>query len=646
MDYGFIKACACLPDVKVAGVTENAEEIIQCAVEAYQAGAQVILFPELALTGYTCGDLFHQNALMDSVAKGVKRLEEGLPKSAMVVVGLPRMLDGRLYNCAAVFNDGELVVAIPKRYLPNYKEFYEKRWFRSGADLEEVDPTMAKSALFEICDRGEDREQRVLATIGIEICEDLWTAIPPSAELALSGAEILLNLSASNETTGKADYRRSLVQQTSARLIAGYLYASSGPNESTTDLVFSGHRIAAENGVILEESKLFDRERSFTYATFDVQKIRCDRVKTSSFGDQQAEARKSDSRTESVYRLGVCSFDEDLDDQDVLKSPFVPLGSINSSGRARELFAIQVNGLVTRIHACKAKRLVIGVSGGLDSTLALLVCVEAVRQMSWSPTCVLGVTMPGFGTSERTLNNAMGLMNALGIDHKTVDIREACRVHMADIGLDPDDRSVSFENVQARERTQVLMDVANMVGGIVIGTGNLSEAALGWCTYNGDHMSMYSVNCSIPKTLVRCMVRVIAHEYFNDPKTLGHVTSILDTVVSPELLPTTASGEIAQSTEDAIGPYELHDFFLYYVVRWGFSPEKILYLANRAFKDRYSDETLAKWLKTFYGRFFASQFKRSCVPDGPKVGSISLSPRGDWRMPSDASSADWVRCER
>lgn len=634
-DYGLMKVCACSPQVRVADVDYNWNEIKECAWKAYRAGAQVVVFPELCLTGYTCADLFQQSQLLNAVLAGLEAFKTALPKDMAVIIGAPMLVSGKLYNMAVAINQGN-VISVPKTYLPNYGEFYEDRWFSAPGDPfyigDTKDQTDSKPGmlLLHLLTGGDDE---TYVNVGVEICEDLWAPNPPSTSLALAGADVILNLSASNELVGKSEYRRDLVKQTSARSICGYMYVSAGPTESTTDLVFSGHRIAAENGVILAESPLFERESSFTYATFDVEKIRHDRMKNTSFHPEEGANLPKVTGAWMVVR----GYEYDSEKYEVCQTPLV--------SNPKEAFQIQVNALATRIQAVGAKKLAIGVSGGLDSTLALLVAVGAVDLLDLPRTAILGVTMPGFGTTSSTKNLAKSLMLALRIELMEVDITNAVTQHLKDIGLPMTDRSVTYENAQARERTQILMDLANKESGMVIGTGDLSELALGWCTYNGDHMSMYSVNCSVPKTLVR---HIVAWAADNLPglgssrfaEARGILKDILDLPISPELLPPDEEGNITQLTEDVIGPYVLHDFFLYYVVRWGFTRGKIQYLAERAFQN-VSCETIDKWLDVFYKRFFSSQFKRSCVPDGPKIGSVSLSPRGDWRMPSDARSDLW-----
>lgn len=646
--YGFLRACACVPSLTVADVTKNVEAIKAAVDVGREGGAQVILFPELALTGYSCADLFQQDRLLDAAWEGLQDLAKQVEEE-IVVVGVPVRHGPVLLNCAAILNRGAVFGLVPKAYIPNYKEFYEARWFKSGVDLFAAicSPYLPQSHGVQIFSPGTVFDVRWNGKssfkFGVEICEDLWVPLPPSTSMALDGATLILNPSASNEVIGKADYRRELVSQNASRNVLAYLYCSAGPKESTTDVVFSGHAIASEYGTILAESDLFSREAtSFTYVDFDLERLDVERRKLSTFGDQVA---RFGTKQRLVSGLSVTALESVLIQKFtryVDSDPFVPKSVTVLHKRASEIFAIQSNGLATRLEACHAKTVVVGVSGGLDSTLALLVAVKAFDLLEKDRKDIIGITMPGFGTTDKTKSNSFKLMEALGVTAREIPIGAACEQHFKDIGLDPADRSVTYENTQARERTQVLMDVANMTGGLVLGTGDLSEAALGWCTYNGDHISMYNVNCSIPKTLVKFLVFWVSNqpEFETARSTLD---SIAHTTISPELLPPDEKGEIKQSTEDSIGPYALHDFFLYNVIRWGFSPKKVLFLAERAFNGEWDRQEIAKWLRVFYKRFFAAQFKRSCVPDGPKVGSISLSPRGDWRMPSDASVEEFLK---
>jgi NAD+ synthase (glutamine-hydrolysing) len=653
MDYGFFRACAVSPLLKPADVAYNASAIEAAMARASASGARLALFPELSITGYTCADLFHQDRLLDAASEALLGLARAAGKLGIVaVVGLPIAEGGALWNCAAVLSGGSVAGIVPKSYLPNYKEYYEARWFSPGAG--EADRIIAiggreipfgAGLLFDARPAGGDSGEAKPFLFAIEICEDLWTPLPPSTFQALKGAVLILNPSASTEIVGKADYRRELVAQQSVRCAAAYLYAAAGPTESTTDVVFGGHCLAAENGLILGETKRFSREAELVAVDFDLGRLEGERRRLTTFGDQAALLRRGafGDRASSATKvaLPVGAWDEASFSRRVDRSPFVPAEGSKRDERCREIFSIQSAGLAKRVEHTGAKRLLIGVSGGLDSTLALLVCAKTLDLLGRPRSDILAVTMPGFGTSPGTLANAWGLMSALGAEAREIDIKDACLEHFADIGHDPALRDIAYENVQARERTQILMDLANETGGLVVGTGDLSEAALGWSTYNGDHMSMYAVNASVPKTLVRHLVSwVAAHEA--DPVAASFLASVVDTPISPELLPPDAEGRIEQKTEDKVGPYELQDFFLYHHVRWGSDPGKIRFLALRAFAGAYGEEEIDRWLGLFYRRFFAQQFKRSCVPDGPKVGSISLSPRGDWRMPSDASGDAWL----
>lgn len=637
--HGFYRFASVAPVLKVADTAFNTEEIIKSAKAAVQNGASVVVFPELCITGYTCSDLFHQEQLLqnsfDSLLKIAKSFEGS---DALIAVGLPLRLFGCLYNCAAFVQRGKLLAVTPKIHLPNQREFYEKRHFSSGRDLLRGEPRRCYlEGVGEVpvtnflTVKGEGSEIR----IGVELCEDLWTPVPPSGELSLAGANVIVNLSASDALVGKRDYRRNLVLNQSARCMAAYVYASAGVHESTTDMVFSGHLMVAENGSMVSESKPFSRETEIVYGDVDVQRLNMQRLSEGSFQDY--DSRETYARAAVVD--GIRGLDS-LQYRFVAPTPFVP-GSLESRDKScTEIFNIQCAGLAKRLEASRSKRAVIGLSGGLDSTLALLVVAETFKLLKRPATEILVLTMPGFGTTKRTKNNAVTMAELLGVELRTVDIQKACLQHFADIGHDPKDLSVTYENVQARERTQILMDIANSVGGIVIGTGDLSEIALGWSTYNADHMSMYAVNCDIPKTLVRHIVDWYADR--SGDKLKAVLKDILDTPVSPELLPADANGQIAQKTESILGAYEIHDFYLYHFAKYGATPEKLLFLAKYAFAGKFSDEELQKALTVFVRRFFTQQFKRSCIPDGPKVGTISLSPRADWRMPSDSSFSDWL----
>ncbi|HPL76948.1 MAG TPA: NAD(+) synthase [Paludibacteraceae bacterium] len=625
MNYGFVRIAAAVPELKVSDVLFNTEKIIELIHVAEENRTQVVCFPELCITGYTCADLFFQQQLQEEVLKALSEIQMAtLSVSCAVIVGAPLRFRNRLFNTAVVLQKGRIIGIVPKTFLPNHGEFYEKRWFVSGKNL-----------------RGQTivcNEQEVpfgvdliffspSFSFGIEICEDLWAPLPPSTELCMAGAEIIFNPSASNELIGKHEYRLQLIEQQSARCHAGYVYSSSGMYESTTDLVFSGSAVIAENGKILETSKRFSLDSQLIFNEIDVEILRYERMHNSNFGEDalQQTFRKIEMQGQPLEQKEI--------KRTVSPYPFVPPVSKREES-CSEIFSIQTSGLAKRWLHTQAKSLIVGISGGLDSTLALLVCVKTADKLGFDRKTVIGVTMPGFGTTNRTYGNALNLMKSLEITGLEISIKEACLQHFKDIGHDPDVHDVIFENTQARERTQILMDLANKYNGLVIGTGDLSELALGWATYNGDHMSMYAVNSGIPKTLVRYLVEYVAQSMEEKTKTI--LEDILKTPVSPELLPADEYGEIHQKTEDLVGPYELHDFFLYYFVRFGFSPKKILFLAQKAFGDKYSEAILRKWLKVFLRRFYSQQFKRSCMPDGPKVGSINLSPRGDWRMPSDA----------
>lgn len=637
---GLIRIATCVPDVSVGDTEKNKESVIKMMREAGANKADITVFPELCLTGYTCGDLFYQQTLLDGAKNALKDIvEESKNVKGIFAIGLPVEAEGRMYNCAAIVSDGKLWGLVPKTYVPTYNEFYEKRWFSSLTQLG-TDSISAKQ--LGLIQEDEVPIGSILFkcngfTFGAEICEDAWAAVTPGSILALNGAEVIINLSASNETIAKRSYRRNMVSQHSASQISTYAYVSAGCKESTGDLVFSGHSIVCENGRILTENAKTVDSGYILYADTDLDRIRADRRKNKTFAENGFDFKRNIKKAEIEYT----PFANGGEYFSVEKLPFVPSGKKDRSERCKDIFAMQVAGLKKRMEITRSKP-VIGVSGGLDSTLALLVAVEAVRSSGGDVKDVYGITMPCFGTTDRTYNNSLLLMKSLGITYLEIPIKKAVECHFEDIGQERDKYDLTFENSQARERTQVLMDYAGKVGGFVVGTGDLSELALGWCTYNADHMSMYGVNCGVPKTLVRWMVATIAGSGIFAEST-EVLKDILNTPISPELLPPDEQGKIAQQTEEIVGPYALHDFFLYYTVRFGFAPEKVFALAQKAFKDDFDGKTVKKWLVSFYKRFFTQQFKRSCLPDGVKIGSICLSPRGDWRMPSDASSAEWVK---
>lgn len=631
MRHGFIKVAAATPDIRVADVDYNKGQIIKQMDEAAEAGAKIIVFPELCITGYTCSDLFLQDILLNSAKKALVEIAEHTKNlDALVFVGVPIAVGGELYNVAAALNHGNILGFTTKSFLPNYGEFYEMRQFRPG-------PKKAEKILFG----GKEipfgpqilfvEKQMTNLIVSAEICEDVWSPVPPSIEAAREGATVIVNCSASDETIGKASYRESLISGQSARLISGYIYANAGEGESTTDLVFGGHNLIAENGTILAEAKRFSN--GIIYTEFDVQKIANERRKNTTFTETQEHVLPRIpfglEQTETILTRTFPS------------RPFVPRDDQERAKRCEEILTIQAMGLKKRLAHTHAKSAVVGISGGLDSTLALLVTAKAFDALGLERSGITAVTMPCFGTTDRTYQNACKMSLKVGATLREVRIGDAVMQHFKDIGHDPQDHSVTYENSQARERTQVLMDIANQTGGLVIGTGDMSELALGWATYNGDHMSMYGVNASVPKTLVRHLVHYFA-DTCEDSSLKEVLYDVLDTPVSPELLPP-KDGEIAQKTEDLVGPYELHDFFLYYFLRMGYEPGKIYRIAKLSFAGEYDDETIYKWLRTFCWRFFSQQFKRSCLPDGPKVGTVALSPRGDWRMPSDACVALWIQ---
>lgn len=639
MKYGFVKVAAAIPSLKIADCKFNALQICNLIKEAANKEVEVMVFPELCITGYSCGDLFGQTTLLDASIEALKfLLEQTADLDTISILGMPLEYNSTLLNCAVVICKGKIAGIVPKTYIPNYKEFYEQRWFASS--------TTHITDTILLCGQKANIGSNVIFNtpkynFGIEICEDVWAPIPPSSSLVLKGADIIFNLSASNEGIGKHNYLCSLLAQQSARCISGYVYSSSGFGESSTDIVFGGNAIVYENGTLISKSKRFCFEEQLIISEIDVEKLRNERRTNTSFGANIADVRKEYIKSE-IY---VSNTDNEELTRDVDSSPFVPKGK-ELDLRCEEIFEIQVSGLAKRIVHTNCKNVVVGISGGLDSTLALLVCIRTFDKLGISRKGITGITMPGFGTTDRTYNNAISLMHSLGITIREISIKDACIQHFKDINHNIDVHDITYENGQARERTQLLMDVANQINGLVIGTGDLSELALGWATYNGDHMSMYGVNGSIPKTLVKYLVNWVAINGV-DEESKTTLLDIVDTPISPELLPAYKNGDIKQKTEDLVGPYELHDFFLYNILRFGFSPTKVFFLAKKAFAGKYDNATIKKWLTTFYHRFFQQQFKRSCLPDGPKVGSVSLSPRGDWRMPSDASAALWMKeCER
>ncbi|WP_329383900.1 NAD(+) synthase [Anaerofustis butyriciformans] len=632
-NYGFIKVATGVPKVKVANPDYNKEQIIKLIDKANEQNVKILITPELSISAYTCADLFFQDTLLDQCEKALYEITEYTKEiDIALVVGMPVRYKNALYNCAVIMLRGEILGIIPKQYIPTHNEFYEKRWFASGRDVYDEIKIANQTVpfgqmLFKL------RED---LTVGIEVCEDLWVPIPPSSNLALSGANLILNISASNEVVSKDEYRTNLIVSQSAKCLCGYMYVSAGVHESTTDLLFGGSSVIAENGILLNKGKRFERENELTCAYVDMGKLNFQRRQNMSFNDNK---REYDMEYDVIEKTFI---DNDISDFDryVDAHPFIPSDENLRIERCNEIFSIQSSALAKRLEHTGLKKLVVGISGGLDSTLALLVASETMKLLKLPSENIIGITMPGFGTTDRTYTNALDLMKSLNVTIKEISIKEAATLHMKDIEHDINIHDITYENTQARERTQILMDMANKNGAILVGTGDLSEMALGWCTYNGDHMSMYGVNASVPKTLVSHLVRTVA--MISDEKTKEILLDILDTPISPELLPPTKDGKIEQKTEDNIGPYELHDFFLYNFIRCGAKKNKLHFLAKQAFKEKYSDEVIEKWLNNFMRRFFISQFKRSCTPDAPKVGSVSLSPRGDFRMPSDADFSSWL----
>ena len=640
MKYGFVKVAAAVPAVRVADVEYNVQQLESIIAQAEGRGVEVIVFPELCLTGYTCQDLFKEQLLLDRAEEGIIMLLDFTRKLDIVcIVGTPLLINGLLYNCAVVIQGGVIMGVVPKTYLPNYGEFYEKRWFASAQDLNPSDIYFAGSTIHV------SAEPQIFVTgdgmkFGVEICEDVWAPIPPSNNLALAGADIIFNLSASDELIGKHAYLKSLLAQQSARMISGYVYASSGFGESTQDVVYGGNAMLFENGKLLVEGSRFSLQPQIQSCQIDIEKLRAERRENTTFINAQRGAHATETALKHVTPRDFVLT------RDIDPHPFIPKDD-DMQASCEEILNIQVAGLVKRLYHINAQKAVIGISGGLDSTLALLVTVKAFDKLNIDRKGIIGITMPGFGTTDRTYQNALKLMQSLGVTIREISIAKAVTQHFEDIGQNPKVHDITYENSQARERTQILMDVANKENAIVVGTGDLSELALGWATYNGDHMSMYGVNAGVPKTLIRYLVSYVAGEMATET-----LLDIIDTPISPELIPADEMGNIKQKTEDLVGPYELHDFFIYYFMRYGFSPKKIFLLAQRAFctpspvtgrEELYTEDVVKKWLTTFCRRFFTQQFKRSCLPDGPKVGSVSLSPRGDWRMPSDASSNIWLK---
>lgn len=644
-DFGYLRVAAAAPKVELGDCMGNAGHIIEYIGKAAEAEAAIAVFPELSVTGYTCGDLFYQEKLLKSAENAVRRIAAATAGTKTVaVIGLPVAYGDRLLNCAAVIHNGNIAGIVPKSHIPNYAEFYENRWFCSGSG---IDDTISFAGQKGIPFGAKKLFRLGKAVLGVEICEDIWTALPPSTILCMAGANIIANLSASDELAGKHDERMQLISHQSGRCISSYIYASSGFGESTSDLVFAGDTAIAENGRILAEGKRFEKDGTITYADIDLGLLSAMRRKTGTFPGSDTLPQDTIGKID-IIDLGEPVYPKRLS-RDIPRHPFIPSGP-DRDKRMEEIIRIQIAGLATRIERIKSKTAVIGISGGLDSTLALLTTALTYDYLGKDRKEIIGITMPGLGTSGRTRNNASDLMEALGITSREIPISQAVRQHFSDIGLDSDYRGAAYENSQARERTQILMDTANLTGGIVIGTGDLSEAALGWCTYNGDHMSMYNMNGGIPKTLVIHLVKWIADNNacaaaasLRDGKNIKEIIyDIIDTPISPELLPADGNGEINQKTEELIGPYELHDFFLYHFIRLCETPEKILFTASHAFSGKYDEATIGKWLRLFMKRFFTQQFKRNCAPDSPKVGSVALSPRGDWRMPSDASTDGWL----
>lgn len=641
-DLGFIRIGAASPRMKVADPDYNTEQILKLLDESLKKGVKVVVFPELCITGYTCGDLFFQRELYETSLENIQRIVNySKENDIVIIVGFHLIVDDMLFNCGGVIYKGKIHGIVPKKYLPNHNEFYEKRWFVSGFDFINKINTVKING--EEVPFGNIVFESGDLSFSLEICEELWAAIPPSSQLCVNGAKIIFNLSASNEIVSKSNYRKKLISIQSAKNICGYVYSSAGVDESTTDIVFGGDTLIFEDGTLISEGERFSRNSKLIFSEIDLDRLVHDRTNNKTFSECSAF-----NKDISIMKVDIGEINYEIEKYGITrifsKNPFVPIIGPDLDDRCEEIFQIQTTALAKRLSHTGIKKVVIGVSGGLDSTLALLVSYKTFKRIGLNETNIIGITMPGFGTSNKTYNNALNLMKTLGITHREISIKEAVLQHFKDIGHDPSNTDITYENSQARERTQILMDVANKEGALVIGTGDLSEAALGWSTYNGDHMSMYSVNCGIPKTLVKFVIDWLSKRGdFADKGLRELLISVLNTPISPELLPTDTNGEISQKTEKEIGPYILNDFFLFHVVRNGYTPEKILYIAEYVFGDDYSHEALKSALKNFYKRFFSQQFKRSCVPDGPKVGTVSLSPRGDWRMPSDAEVSMWLK---
>ncbi|UDQ99537.1 NAD(+) synthase [Lentisphaerota bacterium WC36G] len=645
-NFGFYRVAAATPKLNIADIKFNTKQIIKYITEAENCNCTALTLPELSLTGYTCADLFHSDLLINKAYEALQEIAQQTAQFKVIsIVGAPIKIKQKLFNCAVIIHAGEIKGIVPKINLPNYREFYEKRWFDSGADIYEKinfpiqknDVLVSPYQIFSIDNNFK---------FGIEICEDMWSVIPPSSQLTLNGATMIFNPSASNELVAKDEYRKNLISQQSGRCICGYVYASSGVHESTTDVVYGGRSLIAANGAIITKNHRFNQHGSIIFADIDCQRLLNSRNSESSFGiscSNNLSIHEFENIIFNQNRINMLNLKEYADKLEfcyIPEKPFVPNDEDKRNQNCREIFNIQTSGLAKRINHTKAKKLIVGISGGLDSTLALLVCVETMKLLYRNVNDIVAITMPGFGTTDRTYNNAVNLCKKLGVEMREINIKEACLQHFSDIDHDVNIHDITYENVQARERTKILMNLANKEQGILIGTGDLSEIALGWSTYNGDHMSMYAVNCSIPKTLIRYLIEWVAELENVDIQNILH--DIIDTPVSPELLPNNADADINQKTEDIIGPYELHDFFLYHFVKYGAEPKKLYFLAQHVFAGKYTNDRIVWTLKKFIWRFFSQQFKRSCIPDGPKVGTISLSPRGDWRMPSDCSYNLWI----